>query len=532
MSFPAREGPGAAPRNLPALIGNAVRLLVIVVLGGFLSLALYQVWQLEPRWSVIVVVAVIGIAVSMSLARVFSDFLLIASFFCLPIASFVKFLWPDGYSVEENVAVAWSGLNNLGVIDFVLAGLYVTWFYRIFVVRKKIVFRPLGTLDVFIICFIIANTIATLGSIDPRLGLGATTYYLKYALLYLYLSQHFEERHLPWLLAAIGVTIGIETLLGAYQFATGKLVGLAVDKGLGNSNTLNTTSDLAAVPGQGNLHRASGTLIEPHALGAFLEMLLPFCAVLFLTPGLRPTLRVLSLIAGVCSAATIVFTLSRGAYVGAGLSMALGVVLILALWGERQVLPALATLALLGALVLPFAAPFLYTRLTQHVDTFDARVPVYRAAMQVFGDYPLFGIGPGNWIFIYPRYDQDWLILDWFSNLIHSDVMLTAVEAGIFGILAYVGFLITGAWRLLNTARHRRDIAGRLALAAFLGMVAYEISNQADPMIHEPSVNLLLWIFLSLSNALPRLPLGAGAILMAQSSRGRGRRRAGLPARQ
>jgi len=514
MSFPAREGRGTAPVNLSRLAGNAVRLLGIAFLGCILSLALYQVWQLEPRWSAIVVVAVTAVAISMCLVRFFSDFLLVASLFCLPIASFVKFLWPEGYSVEENVAVAWSGLNNIGVIDFVLVGLYLSWFYRVFIVRKKTPSRPFNTLDVFVLWFIVANITATIGSVDPRLGLGATTYFLKYALLYFYLSQHFEERHLPWLLAAFGLTIGIEALLGAYQFATGKLVGLAVDKGLGSSETLNTTADLAAVPGQGNLHRASGTLIEPHALGAFLEMLLPFCGVLFLTPRLRPALRALSLIAAGCAATTIVFTLSRGAYLGAGVSMALGVVLILALWGERQVVPALAALGLLGALILPFTAHFLYERLTQHIDTFDARVPVYTAALQVFGDYPLFGIGPGSWIFVYPRYDQDWLVLDWFSNLIHSDVMLTAVETGIFGLVPYVGMLLTGAWRLLNIARRRRDLAGRLALAAFLGMIAYEISNQADPMIHEPSVNLLLWIFLSLSNALPRLPQGAGAILM------------------
>ncbi|MGA9850081.1 MAG: O-antigen ligase family protein [Roseiarcus sp.] len=517
MSIPAREGRDTAPLNVSRLVGNAVRLICVVVLGCILSLALYQVWQLEARWSAIVVIAVTAVAISMCLVRFFSDFLLVSSLFCLPIATFVKFLWPDGYSVEENVAVAWSGLNNIGVIDFVIVGLYLSWFYRVFVVRKESLSRRFNLLDAFIMWFVVANFVATIGSVDPRLGIGATTYFLKYALLYFYLSRNLQERHLPWLLVALGSTIAIEALLGAYQFATGKLVGLAVDKGLGSSTTLNTTADLAAVPGQGNLHRASGTLIEPHALGAFLEMLLPFCAVLFLTPRLRPALRALSLIAGGAAAMTIVFTLSRGAYVGAGISMALGVVLILILWGERQVVPALAVLGLLLALTVPFTAHFLYDRLTQHVDTFDARVPVYMAALHVVADYPLFGIGPGNWIFVYPRYDQDWLVLDWFSNLIHNDVLLTAVEAGIFGVVPYVGILLCAAWRLLSLARQRRDLAGRLALAAFLGMIAYEISNQIDPMIHEPSVNLLLCIFVSLGVALPRLPPGAGAILMAPS---------------
>ena len=358
---------------------------------------------------------------------------------------------------------------------------------------------------------------------------GATTYFLKYALLYFYISRHFEERHLPWLLAAFGFTIAVETLLGTYQFATGKLVGLVIDKGLGNSDTLNTFvagSGEIGVPGQGSWHRASGTLTEPHVLGQFLGMLLPFCGVLFLTPQLRPILRVLSLIAAGGASMTIVFTLARSPYVGTAVSLALGVVLIVALWGERQVLIGLAVLALLGALIVPLAAPLLYERLTQHLDTFSARVSVYWLAVEVFADHALFGIGPGNWVWVYPPYDQDWLLADWYSALIHNDVLLVSVEMGLFGLVPYIGMLLSAGWRLFSLARRRRDLAGRLALAAFIAIVGAEITNQANPGFHEMSVHLLFWILASLSVALPRLRPGAGAVLMVQD---RPRKRA-LPA--
>ena len=55
----------------------------------------------------------------------------------------------------------------------------------------------------------------------------------------------------------------------------------------------------------------------------------------------------------------ILFSLSRGAYVATGVSLALGVVLILALWRERQIVPALAILVLVIALVMPFTAHLL-----------------------------------------------------------------------------------------------------------------------------------------------------------------------------
>ena len=80
--------------------GNTARMLGVAALGCILSLALYQVWQLEPRWAVIVFAAIAAVAVSGCLIQIYSDFLLVASLFCLPIASFVKWVWPSGYSVQ------------------------------------------------------------------------------------------------------------------------------------------------------------------------------------------------------------------------------------------------------------------------------------------------------------------------------------------------------------------------------------------------------------------------------------------------
>src|SRR3954453_13964109 len=52
-------------------IGNALRLLGVSPLGCVLSLVLYQIWDLETRWAVVVFVAIMGITVSMCFARVF-----------------------------------------------------------------------------------------------------------------------------------------------------------------------------------------------------------------------------------------------------------------------------------------------------------------------------------------------------------------------------------------------------------------------------------------------------------------------------
>jgi O-antigen ligase len=215
----------------------------------------------------------------------------------------------------------------------------------------------------------------------------------------------------------------------------------------------------------------------------------------------------------------IIFSLSRGAYIATGISLPLGVVLILALWRERQIVPMLAALLLVIALVTPFTAHLLADRLTRSLDTLTGRLPVYWTAWRVFTDYPLFGIGPGNWTYIYPHYDRDRLIVDWYSNLVHNDILLNAVELGVFGSVPYIGMILSATLRLFNLARRRRDLAGRLAPGVLIALIASEMTNQVDPGLHEPSVALLFWIFIALSVALPLLRPGAGATLMVRAGR-------------
>src|ERR1700693_747468 len=99
--------------------GHTARWLGVAALGCILSLALYQVWQLPPRWSAIVIIGAAAVAVSMCLVRVFSDLLLVASLFCLPGASFVKWVAPSSYPLEDYPQAVLSGLFNVGVVDII-----------------------------------------------------------------------------------------------------------------------------------------------------------------------------------------------------------------------------------------------------------------------------------------------------------------------------------------------------------------------------------------------------------------------------
>jgi hypothetical protein len=499
-------------------IRNALAFIGTVLLGSSLSLGLYHVWDLERRWMVVIFVAVAAVAISMCFARRFSDFLVIVTLFSLPFATFTKWIFSSGTDELSQKAVI--GTLGVGLIDFLLIGLYMSWFYRIFVTRVQELPR-LYLLDGLILCYILAYLVAAIGSHRAAAGFGATEYLLKHAMFYFYVSRNLKERHLPWLLAAFAFTVVIEVPLTSYQFYTGKLVGLALDKGAGGSG-LNSEY---TVPGVDNA-RATGTSTDSHMLGDFVGAMLPFALVLLFTPRLRPLLKLGCLAASAGGLLVVILTLSRTAWITTAVVLPIGVMLILFVWRERQVVPALAGLMLVAALVTPFVAETVYDRFANSpYGTISTRFDQFKVAWYIFTMYPLFGVGPANYTDALKSYDYIGMVDispesgELTQELLpaHNGFFLHAAEVGVVGLLAYLAVLANVTWRLFSAVRTRRDIPGRLALAALLGIITIELNDQFIAGFHNPDVFMMFWLLVALGAALPRMPLGAGAILLMPS---------------
>ena len=475
----------------------------VALLGAGFAYAFSQVWELDVRWFAVVLTGLTAISVAMCLVRVLPDFLMVSTFFCLPIASFAKWFWPSGYA-DRHGDIVFVGVFGLGILDFTLIGLYAIWACRIFVVRTVPLPR-VTALDGLVLWVIMAHLLATIGSRDPELALSATEFFVKNALFYVYVSRHFQGRHLPWLLAALAFTILVETLLGSFQFATGKLLGIALDKGAGGS----AVNFEAVVPGTEGYHRATGTSYDAHTLGTLMAMVLPFPFVLSLSPRLPPPLRLACIAGSGMSVLVILMSLSRSAWLGSATGLVAGVFIILIIWRERHLVPALAGGLTLIALMMPFVARFAYERFANSpYGTVSTRLDQYRIAWRVFTEFPAFGIGPGNWINVYQRYDYLWLPNDNSMNLVHNVVLWIAIEIGVFGLVPYLLLLGGVMLRLLNTARARRDVPGRLALACLIALIAFTVTGMTDPAYREPNVFLMFWLHVALSVALPRISPG------------------------
>lgn len=480
---------------------NGLSALGIVVTGGALAVALYQVWQLSTRWVLVVIVAITAVSVALRFVRIFSDFLLVVLFFSLPFTS-ITTKWAN---IEGAQWVA--GFFSIGLVDFLLAGLYMSWFYRLFVTREQTL-PSFNRIDFFILWYITAHLVSTIGCQDPVVALGSTEYLVKNVLFYFYVSRNLEARHIPWLLAAMGFAIGLEVAIGAAQFTTGKLTGLGLDKGAGGY--LLSNQDI--VPGTEGYSRAAGISYDSHALGHFLALLNPFALVLVLTPGLRRVVRLACMAACAVAVVGIMLSLSRSAWLGSLISVTIGIALMLIYWRERHIVPSIAGLITLAAVITPFLSSYIYERFHQSPwGTLWERVQLLLLGGYIFTLYPIFGVGPANSLPYIYRLDWMWQA----PKILHNVILWIAVELGIFGLIPFLAIHVVAAWRLFSLVRRRRDIAGRLALAALIAMMATVLNGMTEPGFREPNVYETFWLLIALSVALPRLPLGEPAVLLS-----------------
>ena len=490
MHAAAASGIAAAGR---ALLVSALAIL----LGAVFALGLYEVWDLDTRWLVVAVVGIAGLSVAMALARHYSDLVLVGALFAIPLASFTKWFWPSNYAVEERGNLVYAGLLGVGLFDFIIVGLYLSWFHRVFGLRQRTSPGMLNT-DWLVLGYIAVHLLSSIGAADPELALGGTQYLAKFALFYFYVSRNLAARHIPWLLAALAFGIVLEASIGSVQFGTGKLLGLALDKGAGGSDAEYQYS----VPGIESYKRATGTAYDSHSLGHLVAMMLPFMLVQAIRPGLGQAPRLLFGTLSALAVLTIVLTLSRAAWVATFLALAFGTVMVVTVWRERQVVPMIAGGLLAGMAVLPFVAGFIYDRFAKSpYEVLTTRFDQYEVAGQIITLYPLFGFGPGNWVQALQRHDFLWLeVLP-----PHNVLIWIMAETGLVGVSLYLGILATTAARLLRLVRQRQDLVGRLAMATLVALVASVLVGLTDPTYREPNCFTMFWTLVALSVALPRI---------------------------
>lgn len=344
-------------------------------------------------------------------------------------------------------------------------------------VRQEAITWRRTPIDIPLAAFVISAAISTVFAVNRNLAifggydrweglLTITSYALLFWLTVQMLSGQRDARGLVWALLISGYVVGAIAIL---QAGFGLLGG-------------GYWRDAAT-----GVIRADVTLAHPDFAGIFLAMLIPIAAGKVFSS--RPLgSRVMAVNIVVVLGLGLVATFSRAPWIGA----LVGIVVFLILRrGEFHPWPAvIATAVILCGLFVSIAlagngtsvgrkdfAHAVVSRIASITNvgagSEGSRIQTWRDTLPLIAARPIFGWGPDTFGLAYPQFQSTSRHGEFFDKA-HMETLGVAASQGLVGLAAY-------AWVLFAFARafwNGRYVRGAVAL--FAGLVAYQVSIQAD----------------------------------------------------
>ncbi|HEY8169607.1 MAG TPA: O-antigen ligase family protein [Candidatus Limnocylindria bacterium] len=256
--------------------------------------------------------------------------------------------------------------------------------------------------------------------------------------------------------------------------------------------------------------RLSGPIGSKNRYAQVMLVLLPLALFAYIT-GRTRTHRLLAAMSGFAILGGMLLTFSRGAGVALGvlvliaialryirirdallIGAALAVVLLVVM---PQYLTRLESLSGVGALVSGGAE-------AEPDGAILGRATSNLASLQVFLDYPLLGVGPGQYVSEYSQEYANDLGLRYFTNArrAHNLFLEVAADTGIPGIVALGGIFVAtlgGLWRARKAWVHRNPEYAAWATAFLLAVVGYMLTA----MFLHLAYMRYFWLLIALANS-------------------------------
>jgi O-antigen ligase len=348
----------------------------------------------------------------------------------------------------------------------------------------------------------IASLVSVINASFPDASLGPMVELAKSAvvlvLVIVLINSARDYRLAIWTLIVLG---GLIAGLSVFQYLTGSFGRPFF--GLAQARIMNIAFDV-------NDYRISGPFGDPNFFG---QALVPIFAIALERAWheSRPRLRLVAAVAVVVVPLAIIFTFSRGALV------ALVVVGVAMLFSLRPSWRAIAAGAAALAVVIILLPPGYVERTTALFETneaavvssdpsVDQRTSILIAGLQMFYDYPVAGIGIGNFPDRYLEYAGE-IGLDHTRAAIqpHSFFLEIAAETGLIGLIAWG---VVGAFIIEIFRRARRRLAEAGERELYQMITAYAIGllgfYTAGLFLHLAFARYM-WVLLGVVFAVPKV---------------------------
>ena len=264
----------------------------------------------------------------------------------------------------------------------------------------------------------------------------------------------------------------------------------------------------------GSILRSTGTFSHPNFLGAYLSATLISCVYLSLTTKTQKY-KFLFLFNSLIVSAGLFFTYSRGALIASFISIVSLVLLDVVIRSrdtnyKPKLLPAIAITVLVvcisggfflfsgqaNAYLLDLSSGFSY-RETAVEDRFFR----WRAAVEIWSDHPVFGVGFNNFNDEYAsRYPTVWGTDRRLSA--HNLVLELLATTGMVGLLSFAllcGIVFARLWRLVSGANGKLE-QGRFAIAALCFFIYFLLHHTFACYIADKNLMFVWWLFIGLTD--------------------------------
>lgn len=268
--------------------------------------------------------------------------------------------------------------------------------------------------------------------------------------------------------------------------------------------------ELGPINGQIIDGRPAGTLRHPNRLGSYAALMLGPSLGLAMSFGLPRFYRVLGAMGLATGAFCLALSASRGALLGAALSIPLAVALGYRRgWIRRK---ALITGGAIVVLIILMSLEGLMSRIGRGIlgdSNVLGRLRLMELSLDLIVQHPILGVGANNFLIAISDVLRVDFNLPWLAA-VHNKYLLVWAESGTVGLAAFVYFIGVVLHRLWRTFSLPDPILSPLALGFLSGAVALLIHMNFDRFSARPDVHVL-WLYAGVALALYRLPRAVGA---------------------
>lgn len=337
-------------------------------------------------------------------------------------------------------------------------------------------FRDYVTLPMFLL--FVLMVISIIYAVEKPLAFSESLRFLYYIILYFIVKYEVKNRKM--LKNILKGYIAISSIISAYgilQYFT--KIGLS-DKFIYAQDNYSVSI------------RITSTLDNPNTLGAFLILAI-FPALMLAIYSKEKGEKILYSLASALIFISIILTFSRNAW----LAMFFGICFMVLFYNWKIIIfPALA-----GCLSL--MVPAVKSRLGDFSQlTDDPRIKMWKTAIKMIKDHPIFGVGNGNYVSLYDEYVAKYPELMYYHNKrfpSHNSYLKVQSELGIFGITLFITILIGTIFKLKKFFNVCKDNFSKLFYRGFLiSVISFLIMNVADNLFFVPKVTMYFWIMVAI----------------------------------